>query len=122
MMRREVFKAAPLLALPAIFPADLNAGSGKPLTACARIFRAWSVERDRVNGPEGRAMTEEQFNSAVAEFSKLDDAIREAPAETVEDFVLKVIALTEYGFCGLPNRADLPQLWDEAERLVGVQQ
>lgn len=115
MMRREVFKAAPLLALPAILPAETMAGMAEKETPCARIFRLWGAERARLNGPEGHAMPEADYDKAIAQFSRLDDAMRDCAAENARDFILKIIALSEYGTCGLPMRSTCPELWDEAE-------
>lgn len=120
MMRRELFTAAPLLALPTLFSNDAAPGITEDQTDCERIFRSWNMQRDRINGPEGSAMTEAEYNQAMELFEKLDDEMRMAPAQTARDFILKVIVLTEYGCCGLPMRSNFAQIWEEAERFANV--
>lgn len=121
MMRREVFKAAPLLALPALLATDSAAGNIEEQTPCGRIFHIWDMERNRINGPEGAAMTEEEYNEFVREFDRLGSLIECAPAENARDVMLKVIVLSDYGCLGLPTREASPELWVEVDRFAGLQ-
>lgn len=121
MMRREFFTAAPLLALPAFLSSVSAAGIIEDQTDCERIFHSWNVERDRINGPEGSAMSEADYDQAMERFNTLDDIMRATPAESARDFILKVIALSEYGTCGIPSRQTSPELWIEADRFLGLE-
>lgn len=121
MMRREVFKAAPLLAIPAFLATDSVAGIIEEQTPCAQLFAIWEMERNRINGFEGEAMAEAEFDIAVERFGMLDDKMRLTPAETARDVILKFIVVSDRGACGLPVREACPELWVEADRFAGLE-
>ena len=47
-------------------------------------------------------------------------ALLTIPAESAADFIMKVIASTDWGQGGLPDIMELPELWAEARAFVGL--
>lgn len=88
-------------------------------TPVARAFRAWEAHRAWLNGPAIRGMKDEDYDLSVEALDDKAATVLKAPALTPQDFILKVIAGTDYGSGGLPDSNAMPDLWAEARSLIG---
>ncbi|SEB51193.1 hypothetical protein [Rhodobacter sp. 24-YEA-8] len=111
-------------------PAAL-AGCAVPARACtlrldetlvATAYREWAAFRAYINGPATEGMKNTEFNPLVEELDGMGLVLLTIPAESAADFIMKVIASTDWGQGGMPDITELPELWAEARALVGVSQ
>lgn len=108
MKRRDMLTAAPALA----FAGHLQAEAETPVM---QLFRQWAEILPEVqaaaqaDAPGADALLERQTD--------LEDAMLRAPAVDARDFATKVLAYCHEGGATLPN---LPELWAEGRRVLGV--
>ena len=115
MNRRNFLTAAPALAFatPALANAAPVQAEGE--TPVMQLFRQWAAMLPEVqaaakaDAPGWDAMLERQTD--------LEDAMLRAPAVDARDFAAKVLAYCHEGAATLPN---LPELWAEGRRVLGV--
>lgn len=116
MNRRDLVTIGPaVLAALALPTAALASASESPLR---KLFREWAeVQRAANEAPS--EMPEEEFVALIKKACDLDRQIMALPAADASEWMLKLIAWTDYGAHELQSRGDNPAIWDEARLLTG---
>ena len=81
-------------------------------------FCAWSAYRNWLNGPETDGMRCSEYDELVAVSTRQAEDLLSVPSQCPEDFILKVIASTDWGSGGMPDAREMPDLWAEAYRFA----
>lgn len=108
MKRRDLLIAAPAFAFAPPALAEIE-------TPVMQLFRRWAAMQSdletaaKEDAPGWEAMLEE--------LTDLEDAMLRTPAVDACDFAAKVLAYCNEGRANLPN---LPELWAEGRRVLGV--
>ncbi|ARO13526.1 hypothetical protein BVG79_00166 [Ketogulonicigenium robustum] len=87
-------------------------------TPVGRAFLGWSNLRDQINSPAFSGVSEAGFNLIVSRLDADATELLAIPCQTPRDFILKVIAVTDWGGVALPDETRAPELWAEARALV----
>lgn len=110
--RRALLKAAPAIAiLPAVAAVPALASAETPVM---RLFREWQPLAAWLNGPEGDAAPEADFNRVNLARLALEDRMVAEPARNAEDVLIKIATYTHFGEGEVP-----PQVWPEVRALIG---
>lgn len=116
MNRRDLVAIGPaVLAALALPSAPLASASESPIR---ELFREWAeVQRAANESPSD--MPEEEFEALVMKACDLDRQIMALPAADASEWMLKLIAWTDYGSHEFQSRGANPAIWDEARALAG---
>ena len=106
MSRRTLFTTLPATVAALALPAAAEAEAPDAETTCARIYRLWRAQRELLNGLDTETVSQDEYDAVESRYDILGAAMLPAMAVTAEDFILKVIVLSDYGSCELPLRSD----------------
>lgn len=110
--RRRLLAALPAAAaLPAVAAVPALASAETPVM---RLFREWRPLAAWLNGPEGDAAPEADFNRVNLARLSLEDRMVAEPAQNAEDVLIKIATYTHFGEGEVP-----PQVWPEVRAMIG---
>lgn len=112
MNRRELLKSAPAIAAGFALPV----AAAPSETPVMRAFREWQAYTAWLNAAP---MSDDEMAAATNVMTDMEDALMAIPAENAQDFIAKVVAYAHNGWNGLPCADAMPELWAEANRLIG---
>ena len=81
-------------------------------TAVMGLYRAWETTNAQI------AANAEQSESGLVILDGLQQSLLATRSTCPSDFVAKVVSLSCYGECGLPNESACPDLWAEARVFI----
>ena len=108
MKRRELLTAAPALAFAGPVLAEAE-------TPVMQLFRQWAAILPDVQAAAKADAPD--FDALLDRQTDLEDAMLRTPSVDARDFAAKVLAYCHEGAANLPN---LPELWAEGRRVLGV--
>lgn len=108
MKRRELLTAAPALAFAAPALAEAE-------TPVMQLFRQWAELTPKVKAASKADAPD--FDALLDRQTDLEDAMLRTPSVDARDFAAKVLAYCHEGAANLPN---LPELWADGRRVLGV--
>lgn len=109
--RRALLKAAPAFA---ILPAAAIPAQAATETPVMRLFREWRPLAAWLNGPDGAAAPEAEFNRVNLARLDLEDRMVAVPAQNAEDVLIKIATYTHFGEGEVPT-----QVWPEVRAMIG---
>ena len=116
--RRNLLKAVPAIAaLPVVAAVPALADTETPVM---RLFREWEKHRAYINSPEGLALPQPEFDTALDICHDLEVRMVNTPAQCAQDFIAKFVSWTGEGDFEAPNPNDFPSFWAEARALVSA--
>lgn len=121
--RRQLLTAAPAAGLAALVVGGAPAGAACAVpveTPVAIKFREWRNFRDSLCGPAYHGISAEGYNRLVEMLDEFGAELLLIPSQTPQDFIMKVIARTDFGHGGMPDETAMPDLWAEARALVSA--
>lgn len=117
MNRRDLLALAPVAVIGCTAPASAGILSLDE-TPVAQACREWLVFREHICGPATKHLSNTEFDPLVEELDDMGLALLTIISQTPQDFIMKVIASTDWGQGGMPDIMDLPELWAEARAFV----
>lgn len=116
--RRSLLLAGPAALAGVALPSAAAALTPSPVMA---LFQEWKPISVWLNGPEGEAADEVEFNGMNEARIALEDRMMAEPAHNAKDVLAKMTAYTHFGEDELMSRQHLPQVWAEAREFIGAQ-
>lgn len=115
MKRRDILFAAPLMGVGVVCAAQASTSS-----RIMRLYGQWIELHARLNGQQFSAMAPAEITADLALKWEIEAEIAGVAAVTPEEFIAKVIVMTDHGEHGLPCQADDPELWHTASALIAA--
>ena len=109
MKRRELLTAAPALALAGPVQAEAE-------TPVMQLFRQWVEVTPKLRAASKADAPD--FEELLERQTDLEDAMLRTPSVDARDFAAKVLAYCHEGQAYLP--ANMPELWADGRRVLGV--
>ncbi|MEI4471514.1 hypothetical protein [Frigidibacter sp. MR17.24] len=108
MNRRQLLAAGALAASPLPLSAKGLHSTDTPIQT---EFRAWYA---LWIGADDASRTDEENAAYADRLLEIEDRIGDLPAKTPQDVIAKMVAMTGFGYGGLPDERQCPALWAEA--------
>ena len=118
MKRRDFLTSAPVALIGCTASASASCARSLNETPVARAYRKWAAFRAHVIGPATKGMRSAEFDPLVDDLDDMGRDLLLIPSQTPQDFILKVIASTDWGQGAMPREGEMPDLWAEARALV----
>lgn len=116
MNRRDLVTAGPAMLAAATLPATAMPAAED--SAIGKLFRQWTAAQQAAeNAPDDIVQCE--FDALVNRACDLGDQIMALPAADASEWMLKLIAWTDYGAYEFQSRDANSTVWDEARALAG---